>query len=628
MGSSISNDKYNYHLNTEFQNENVDNDLILLNTLLPCRRKWKKLSKTNRYNKDNQQINSIDYNVNTLLITIEYYRKNYPKEPFLINLDAFIEDLHFSVNNPDYKIEAPTIIPKLKGDKDPIINKCRPISLFTLKDRLIISFTNKYFTELFDCFFYEKSFAFRAIQEKDGKKIRFTHHDSVQEILDYKKSYKGKRLWVTECDISKFYDSVHHTVVKEQFQKLIKKVKKEKLSEYDLRAERIFYKYLESYTFVKNVLPLNDKKNDWYWKEKHNIPGGHFGWVEDDLIKSGLFKNIKNSKIGVPQGGAISGLIANLVLDYSDNQILKNTSSSLLYVRFCDDMVIIHPSKKECTKASLIYSESLKKLHLIPHEFKKNLKNTHDSFWSDKIKSKSPYKWSSNYTDGFKWFGFVGYEIDYNGDLRVRKSSLKKEMNKQKKVITNIISAIKKGKRKNDGTIIESATNRLIGMSVGRVNMKNYKSIDNDLCWINGFKKLSDNPQLRLQMKDLDRNRSKQISKLINNVKEISSENIKIIRIKIKKFAFCALSGVSERASLEIRNLLVTSNVLNSKFELNHLIDFKSSTLNLGLSGEYLKYNNEILKILLNPLKKRDIIYYGKPFSYYYHIIEKNNLKL
>jgi len=58
------------------------------------------------------------------------------------------------------------------------------------------------------------------------------------------------------------------------------------------------------------------------------------------------------------------------------------------------------------------------------------MKNTPDSFWSDKIKSKHPYKWSLNYADSFPWFGFVGYEIHYAGNLRVRKSSLAKEKTK------------------------------------------------------------------------------------------------------------------------------------------------------------------------------------------------------
>lgn len=623
---SVSDD-FNYHLNTKKQKEKIEKDLELLNGMLPSRRKWKKLNKGNRYPEDNQRINSVDYNVKSLLLTIDYYKKHFPEEPFLKNLDSFIKDLQGSVNDPDYKIEAPTIIPKLKGIKSPIQNKCRPISLFSLKDRLIISFTNKYYTEVFDKYFYSHSYAFRALQINGDEKKILTHHDSVQTILDYKKRYKGKRLWITECDISKFYDSVHHKIVITQFKKIIKRVKKDTPDDYDVRAERIFYKYLDSYSFVKNVLPYNDKNHENYWSEKHKIPGGHFGWVESDLIKLKYFKNVRNAKIGVPQGGAISGLIANLVLDYADKQILDLGLKKLLYVRFCDDMVIIHPSKKDCTKASRVYTESLSKLNLIPHNFESNLSNSPDSFWSDKIKSKLPYKWSSNYKDSFPWFGFVGYEINYSGDLRVRKSSLKKEKQKQKEVVTQVLNAVKNGKRKNDGTICESAVNRLIGMSVGRVNIKNYSNIDSDMCWVNGFIKLKDNRHLKAQLKDLDRYRAKQMSFLIKSVKEIKTDESKLLKIKIGKLAFCVINNVFEKDSETIIGLLILNGILNKKFQLNQKINLDDSNLNLGLTEKYEPLRADIIDVLKHPVEKSRVVYYGKPFSYYYHIIEKKKEK-
>ncbi|MBK8362805.1 MAG: hypothetical protein IPL24_03750 [Bacteroidetes bacterium] len=56
--------------------------------------------------------------------------------------------------------------------------------------------------------------------------------------------------------------------------------------------------------------------------------------------------------MGIPQGGALSGLIANLVLDFADRKMQSLNDSKLLYVRFCDDMIIIHPSKKKAIEAS------------------------------------------------------------------------------------------------------------------------------------------------------------------------------------------------------------------------------------------------------------------------------------
>lgn len=613
---------YNYHLNTAKQKEKIDIEFQKLNEMLPSRRKWKKLYKVKRYNKNNQKINSVDYNINSLILTIDYYKKKFPNEPFLINLNLFINDLRESINNPNYEIGNPIIIPKLKGDKDPVENKCRPISLFSLKDRLIISFTNKYLTEVFDKYFYSHSYAFRAVQGTGINKTTLTHHDAVQAILDYRKKYKGKRLWVAECDISKFYDSVHHKIVRKHFKSLITKVKKETPELFDDRAERIFYKYLDCYSFVLDVLPLNDNGNDDYWKEKHNIPGGYFGWIEDELEELKYFKRIRNTKIGVPQGGAISGLIANLVLDYADKEVQKIGDSKLMYVRFCDDMILIHPSKKQCIAAATTYFNSLKKLHLVPHTFESNFKNTKDSFWSDKIKSKHPYKWSSNYNDSFHWFGFVGYEIHYSGDLRVRKSSLNKEKRKQKEVIDEIIRAIEKGKRKNDGTIFESAANRLIGMSVGRVTMKNFINIENDMCWVNGFKKLHDNRHLRAQLKDLDRYRARQLSFLKKKLDDIEIQESKMAGIRIAKYAFVVIKGISEKDSIEIRNVLVEQGILTPKFRIK--IDFDGEhIIEFNLPDKYEIFREDIISVLQHPVERREVSFYGKPFSYYYHIIEK-----
>jgi hypothetical protein len=153
--------------------------------------------------------------------------------------------------------------------------------------------------------------------------------------------------------------------------------------------------------------------------------------------------------------------------------------------------------------------------------------------------------------------------------------------------------------------------------------MKNYDIIENDMCWVNGYIKLSDNKHLRAQLKDLDRYRAKQMSRLINTLKKIKQDESKQSKIKIGKLAFCLINGISEKESIEIRNQLVKSKILNSKFKLNPHIDLENPDINLGLSEEFLKNKNEILYILQNPIEKRDFSYYGKPFSYYYHVIEK-----
>ena len=63
--------------------------------------------------------------------------------------------------------------------------------------------------------------------------------------------------------------------------------------------------------------------------------------------------------------------------------------------------------------------------------------------------------------------------------------------------------------RKNLGSVGESVIHSLVGMSVGRVQLKNFNTISNELCWNSGFKELTKNKYSIKQIKQLDRNRNK-----------------------------------------------------------------------------------------------------------------------
>ncbi|MBL4879797.1 MAG: hypothetical protein JKX82_00600, partial [Oleispira sp.] len=150
----------------------------------------------------------------------------------------------------------------------------------------------------------------------------------------------------------------------------------------------------------------------------------------------------------------------------------------------------MHKDFNECQKAKDVYLKSLEKLKLVPHKFVNELtkekspaKFTIKPFWH--TKSKGAYKWDSIENKGFPWISFVGYEIHHKGNIRVRKKSLEKELKKQKRIIVEIEKAIKLGQRKVKGYVIESAINRLIGMSVGRIGLNNFEEVSTDMCWKN-----------------------------------------------------------------------------------------------------------------------------------------------
>ncbi|MCT4590679.1 MAG: reverse transcriptase domain-containing protein [Carboxylicivirga sp.] len=311
--------------------------------LFPSRKKWRKLGKDNRY-RNKKKLNTLEKNIRSLQITIEWYRKNKPEAEFLKKLDEFIASIKNNIVDAEYSIKEPLTYPKRKDDRKNDVTICRPISIFNLKDRIIICLVNKYFTDLFDDLFYDNSMAFRAVRKVNQNFISLTHHDAIKSIIEYKNRNKNKPIWVTECDMKKFYDTVNHTIIKKFFKRFIKKVEKNKPEFYSEHAVRLFYSYLDCYTFNKSVLPLN--KNQEYFS-KFGIKKGKFEWVESELLK-GPYIKLNNAKIGVPQGGALSGLIANIVLHFSDTIVNNRRDKNLLYIRYCDDMIIMHPNKRVC----------------------------------------------------------------------------------------------------------------------------------------------------------------------------------------------------------------------------------------------------------------------------------------
>jgi hypothetical protein len=535
--------KYNFHTATPTDME------VELEKLLPSRRKWRKLRQSARYI-DGHLLNTIDKNKLILRNTIKYYQSQKPDEPFVKILNNFILDIQNSCKDPNYKFKKPTIYPKLKDKRNAKKNVCRPIADYQLKDKIIIGLTNKYFTDLFDEYFNHCSYAFRSREKNDdGGFVSLTHHSACSAIKKYRERFIGKNLYVAECDIQKFYDSVNHSQIKKAFKSLLGKMRREKPEYYNADAERLFYKYLDSYTFNKDVLVLNTQEN--YFKDNKVNPG-EFEWVKEELLFKSFYKSIKNTKIGVPQGGALSGLITNIILDQVDRKVLKSGDKDLLYVRYCDDMLIIHPDKEVCLRAFNVYKEALEKLKLIPHEHDE-LKEPAD-FW--KSKTKIPYLWSTDSDGGQPWVGFVGYEIHYNGQIRVRKKSLGKELQKQKDVVKKVLDSVKGGYNKvSQKAIEESVINTLIGMSVGRVRLWNYKDHPSKLCWVDGFQLIERNKYSEIQLKRLDRSRN-------NLIKELQS--------KMRNMSLKAPESKKDEPS-------------------------------------------------------QQIIYYGKPFSYYYNLVEKKN---
>lgn len=541
-----SNDNYNYHIDTNKGKPNEFEDYqnqiqITLKDILPPRRQWVKIgSKSRIKNKaTNESLTSNDKNFYSLLKTIRKHKAAKSNEVWFLNLQKYVSKIQTNALSKQYRVEEPLIFPKLKKplkkffqDKDDS-NKCRPLSMFSLEDRIILSLTNKFLTNLFDNQFRDSSYAFRS-RKIDNKTV--SHHNCIKEILNYKKNKSGKPLFVVECDMRSFYDTVNHKIVLKEFDELIQKVKIDN-SKINLEQPiHIFKSFLDSYSFNINVKNID---NPSYWSS-YSILRGSFPWVDNELSKH--YPKVIDEKIGVPQGGALSGLIANIYLNKVD---VKLDKLEVLYIRFCDDMIVIHESYKKCKEAKKLYVNALNHLKLFPHPFKKTKelfkhqksKINYKPFWAGK--SKGPYRWSKSFKKyHFPWITFVGYEINFNNEIRVRKTSFLKEQTKQNIIVNEITKAIESGQRCEKGTAIESAINRLIGMSVGRIGLDNFSEVSTDMCWKNGFQELELNVHSKKQIKQLDRNRSAIYYDLFEKVKAIERDEDENLEVEDQKRQF------------------------------------------------------------------------------------------
>lgn len=70
--------------------------------------------------------------------------------------------------------------------------------------KIVLSIYNKFLTNILDTEFLRYSYAFR----KPSGGNQFQHLDAVKELIRFRKEHLGEILYVSECDMQKFYDTL------------------------------------------------------------------------------------------------------------------------------------------------------------------------------------------------------------------------------------------------------------------------------------------------------------------------------------------------------------------------------------------------------------------------------------
>jgi hypothetical protein len=412
-------------------------------------------------------------------------------------LNRYIADIRERVfGSGRFQFTSPTINWELKKKNK---HEYRALCRFDPSDNLILCLFAKYLRDMFDAQFSSSSFAFRA---RNSQGQMPTHHRAFTEIFNLKHHAPTRNFYVAECDIKGFFDTVDHEVALTVFRRAAQRVNLHP------RAEVIFRAYLNCYSFPFNVLAEAEPRL------KQQDPKGHFKWPEPEL------RNIHNAdprnlRIGVPQGGAISGVIANLILDAADKRVERERDrlgAEIHYYRYCDDMILISPVKQHCQTTFNAYLRELDELKLAYHEPKRTFIYG-KRHWDHK--SKAPYCWSGQHWFGcVPWVQFVGYQVRYDGLVRPRKESIAKQAAKLVKTTGQLKYSLLEASRENPiiATRNQAQTSlkcKLVAQGVGRI--KGEESGPKPMCWASGFKALHNKPFVSTALCLLDRTRWKQI---------------------------------------------------------------------------------------------------------------------
>lgn len=352
---------------------------------------------------------------------------------YLEELDAYIAHIQNLISSDCLTFHSPQLIPIYKDDTVNADGRrciiCRPLSTYTrLEDKIILSLASKYLTKYFDYVLHDNILSYRAPRTFLGQAHYVSNfNDGARLIKLYRETHDDASIYAADCDIKKFYDIIPHNVVRGVFQEVLAD---SKLSDEGCRqVMNVLNAYLDSYNFERDVLdhartnPGVFRKIRARFHDKDSVNEYRIDWVNAVLEKSPEERRL----LGVPQGGALSLVIANVVLNDVDKAIVSSPDPDRLFVRYCDDMVLMHTDKQKCQQLMDSYVQSLTEHGLFYHDFElvgdsKAGASTSSHFWH--IKSHCPFLWGDGEGNSNRYVGFLGYEISRGGKVRLRKSNI------------------------------------------------------------------------------------------------------------------------------------------------------------------------------------------------------------
>lgn len=215
--------------------------------------------------------------------------------------------------------------------------------------------------------------AYRKIKDENGKGKGNVHF--AKEVFDYIKTQD--KCTAMAFDISKFFDSLNHKLLKQIWSRLLKKksLPKDHFNLYKALTRFHFVELgqvLDTYD-IKHANELKRRESEAFCKD---IDDFKKRFLDNGQIRQNPFTDDTGKRCGIPQGTPISAMLANLYLIEFDRKVLSllDKHGSGLYRRYSDDLVIVcNPAKAKEIEASVMYEiKEICKLEIHPNKTKKH----------------------------------------------------------------------------------------------------------------------------------------------------------------------------------------------------------------------------------------------------------------
>lgn len=464
-----------------------------LDELLPPRRQW---ARPNRKHRGTCGVPIIDVLHDSIYRKVDGVRHagRLGEYDWGQRLVQFVAEVQGRVARKDFQFARPRLWLRAKAVPRGSQPKCRCICCYeNLSDRVILAIANKWLSSILDPLFSDRSYAFR-------RKKSLTYHTAIKGLVSYRKRHDG-RLYVAECDVLKCFDVISHDAVRQGVQTHIG-------ADTDLMA--IVNGYLASYNLA-------------WMKENAAVlareSGAAFDGVDTRALARMFGQPIDLSRFGIPQGGSLSGALTNMILDAVDKALAQVPLADLFYARYCDDIIISHPTRKGCLMAQTVCRETLASLKIPAHPRKRTV-SYGASYYA--TKSKGPYAWASrdrNQAGVSPWVSFLGCCIRYDGEMRVRAETVDGHVQSMREECETVLSHVRRGAVRKSVSVPDIATGlmyRLVDKGVGRIAAHSSKSAGR--CWMAAFPYVWSSKCALHQMRLLDAERSSLFAKVMRTL--------------------------------------------------------------------------------------------------------------